>query len=112
MLTYRRSNRLEIVGYSNSDFAKCLDSKRSTLGYIFNLARGAISWKSFKQILIVSSIMEAEFIACFEASNHGIWLQNFITRLRVVNSIERPLKIYCDNKAIVLYPHNNRTLRS
>jgi hypothetical protein len=27
--------------------------------------------------------------------------------LRVVDSIERPLKLYCDNKPAVLYAHNN-----
>ncbi|RVW67678.1 Retrovirus-related Pol polyprotein from transposon TNT 1-94 [Vitis vinifera] len=30
MLTYHRSSHLEIVGYSDSDFAGCLDSRRST----------------------------------------------------------------------------------
>ncbi|RVW81995.1 Retrovirus-related Pol polyprotein from transposon TNT 1-94 [Vitis vinifera] len=72
MLTYHRSSHLEIVGYSDSDFAGCLDSRRSTSGYIFMLAGGAVSWKSVKQTLIASSTMEAEFIACYEASNHGI----------------------------------------
>ncbi|RVW92863.1 Retrovirus-related Pol polyprotein from transposon TNT 1-94 [Vitis vinifera] len=81
MLTYRRSSHLEIVGYSDSDFAGCLDSRRSTSGYIFMLAGGAVSWKSVKQTLIASSTMEAEFIACYEASNHGIWLRNFVTQL-------------------------------
>ena len=38
MLTYKRSDKLEIMGYSDSDFTGCLDSKRSTLGYIFTLA--------------------------------------------------------------------------
>ena len=99
MLTYRRSSHLEIVGYSDSNFAGCLDSKRSTLGYIFMLAGGAISWKSVKQTLIVSSTMETEFIACYKRSNHGIWLRNFITELRIVDGIEKPLRINCDNKA-------------
>ncbi|RDX80607.1 hypothetical protein CR513_38828, partial [Mucuna pruriens] len=35
MLTYRKSKDLEIIGYSDSDFAGCQDSKRSTYGYIF-----------------------------------------------------------------------------
>ena len=52
--------------------------------------------------------MAAEFIACFEASNHGIWLQNFFTGLRIVDTIERPLKIFCDNNSAVLYSNNNR----
>ena len=109
MLTYRRSDSLEIIGYSDSDYAGCQDSKRSTSGYIYMLAGGAISWKSAKQTLIASSTMAAEFIACFEASNHGIWLRNFVTGLRVINGIERPLKLYCDNRAAVLYSNNNKS---
>ena len=73
------------------------------------LAGGAISWKSAKQTLMAFSTMVAEFIACFEASNHGICLQNFITRLRIVDTIERPLKIFCDNKLAILYSNNNRS---
>ena len=72
MLTYQRSDQLEIIGYSDSDFAGCLDSMKSTFGYIFLLAGGAISWRSAKQTLTASSTMTAEFIACYEASNHGI----------------------------------------
>ncbi|KAM6575732.1 hypothetical protein CsatA_024059 [Cannabis sativa] len=53
--------------------------------------------------------MAAEFVACYEASNHGIWLRNFVTGLRIVNGIERPLKLYCDNKSVVLYSNNNRS---
>ncbi|RVW26309.1 Retrovirus-related Pol polyprotein from transposon TNT 1-94 [Vitis vinifera] len=107
MLTYHRSSHLEIVGYSDSDFAGCLDSRRSTSGYIFMLVGGAVSWKSVKQTLIASSTMEAKFIACYEASNHGIWLRNFVTQLRIVDGIEKPLRINCDNKAVELYSKNN-----
>ncbi|XP_060210849.1 secreted RxLR effector protein 161-like [Lycium barbarum] len=74
MLTYRKSDHLEMVAYSGSDFVGCLDSRRSTSGYVFMLVGGAISWKSVKQALIASSTMEAEFIACYKASNQGIWL--------------------------------------
>ncbi|XP_057958402.1 secreted RxLR effector protein 161-like [Malania oleifera] len=43
MLTYRKLDKLEIIGYSNSDFIKSHNSKRSTSGYIYLLAGGAIS---------------------------------------------------------------------
>ncbi|RVX10077.1 Retrovirus-related Pol polyprotein from transposon TNT 1-94 [Vitis vinifera] len=79
----------------------------SNPGYIFMLAGGAVSWKSVKQTLVASSTMEAEFIACYEASNHGIWLRNFVTQLRIVDGIEKPLRINCDNKAAELYSKNN-----
>jgi hypothetical protein len=58
-----------VVGYSDLDFVGCKDSRKSTLGYIFMLVGGAISWKSTKQTIIASSTMEAEFIACFEVTS-------------------------------------------
>ncbi|RVW39334.1 Retrovirus-related Pol polyprotein from transposon TNT 1-94 [Vitis vinifera] len=109
MLTYRRLDQLEFIGYSDSDFAGCQDIRRSTSGYIYLLAGGAISWRSAKQTLVTSSTMEAEFVACYEASNQGIWLRNFVTGLGVLDGIERPLKIFCDNKSAVLYSNNNRS---
>ncbi|RVW23097.1 Retrovirus-related Pol polyprotein from transposon TNT 1-94 [Vitis vinifera] len=109
MLTYRRLDQLEFIGYSDSDFAGCQDSRRSTSCYIYLLASGAISWRSAKQTLVTSSTMEAEFVACYKASNQGIWLRNFVTGLRVLDGIERSLKIFCDNKSAVLYSNNNRS---
>jgi hypothetical protein len=48
MLTYERSDNLEIVGYSDSDFVGYLDTDRSMSGYVFKLAAVAISWSSSK----------------------------------------------------------------
>ena len=66
MLTYRRTNTLDIVGFSDADYAGCMDDKKSTSGYIFMMAGGAVSWKSVKQTLTASSTMEAEYMACYE----------------------------------------------
>ena len=57
MLTYRKSESLEIEGYSDSDFAGDADDRKSTSGYIFTLAKEAISWKSSKQSVTASSTM-------------------------------------------------------
>jgi hypothetical protein len=67
MLTYERSDSLEIVGYSYSDFVGCLDTDRSISGYIFKLVGGTISWSSSKQTVMTSFTMYAEFVACYEA---------------------------------------------
>jgi hypothetical protein len=48
MLTYRRSDNLEVVGYLDHKHHCCVDSKKSTLHYVFILAREVISWKSSK----------------------------------------------------------------
>ncbi|KAG8489197.1 hypothetical protein CXB51_017253 [Gossypium anomalum] len=109
MLTYKKSDHLEVIGYSDSDFAGCQDSRKSTSGYIYLLAGGAISWKSVKQTLVASSTMAAEFVACYKASNHGMWLRNFVIGLCILENVKRPLKLFCDNKSIVLYFNNNRS---
>ncbi|WKA03349.1 hypothetical protein VitviT2T_021464 [Vitis vinifera] len=108
MLTYKRSEQLEVVGYSDSDYGGCLDILKSTSGFVFMLANGAISWKSEKQSITASSTMEAEFVACFEASSHALWLRNFILGLGVVESIAKPLRIYCDNTATVFFSKNGK----
>ncbi|XP_021301086.1 uncharacterized protein LOC110429389 [Herrania umbratica] len=55
--------------YQNSNFAGCVYSQKSTSGYIFLLAGGAISWRSAKQSLVATSTMEAKFVSCFEATS-------------------------------------------
>ncbi|XP_062158140.1 wall-associated receptor kinase 2-like [Alnus glutinosa] len=49
--------------------------------------------------------MEAEFIACYEATTQALWLRNFIGGLKIVDSIARPIKIFCDNFAQPLVPY-------
>jgi hypothetical protein len=105
MLTYRKSNELKFVGYADADFAGG-DLRKSTSGYIFTLVGGAISWKSYKQTITASSIMQAEFLSCYMAVGHAVWLKKFVPRLRVVDSTLRPLTIYCDNKSAVFFLSN------
>ena len=59
MLTYKRLDQLEIIGYLDSDFVGGQDSKIPTSGYIYMLARRTISWRSVWQTLIASSIVAA-----------------------------------------------------
>ncbi|XP_052724118.1 secreted RxLR effector protein 161-like [Vigna angularis] len=108
MFTYKRSNHLEVIGYTDSDFAGCIYTRKSTYGYLYLLARGAISWKSAKQSVIATSTMEAEFVACFEVTIQANWLRNFISGLGTVDSIAKPLKIYCDNSATVFFSKNDK----
>jgi hypothetical protein len=40
---------LQLQGYTDADWQVDLDKQRSTSGYLFALAGGAVSWKSKKQ---------------------------------------------------------------
>ena len=75
---------------------------------MYLLAGQAISWKSAKQSIIATSTMEDEFVACFEAIVQTNWSWNLISGLRVVDSIAKPLKIYCDNSAVVFFSKNEK----
>ena len=46
MLTYRRTDTLGVVGFSDFDYAGCVDDKKSTFGYIFMMVEEVVSWKS------------------------------------------------------------------
>ena len=48
MLTYRRTDTLEVDGFSDSDYADCVDDKKLTSSYIFMMIDGVVSWKSVK----------------------------------------------------------------
>ena len=106
MLTYRQTGCLELIGYSNVDFNCCMDSRKSTIGNIFILASGVMSWRSMNKTLTTTSTMEVKFVSYFEATSHGVWLNSFIVGLRVVDSIQRPSRLYCDNSTAVFVAKN------
>lgn len=99
MLTYNISDLLVIVGYA--DFVRYPDSRKSTSGYIILLAGGAISWKSMEQKLTTVSTVELELVACYEVITQVVRLRNLIIRLKVVDSLSRPIKMLCDNEASI-----------
>jgi hypothetical protein len=47
--------------------------------------------------------MYAEFVACYETTGQVNWLKKFIPGLKVIDNINEPLRLYCDNN------HNNRS---
>jgi len=109
ILSYRHVKNREVIGCSDSDFARCQDSRKSTSEYIFMLIGGAISYKSVKQTIFASSIIKAEFIACLEATSQVKCFRSFITRFQVMDSIAKPLAVCCDKSADVFFLKNSKS---
>ena len=105
---YRQFDNLEVLSYSDSNFIGYVDSRKSTFGYIFMFADGIVLWRTIKWTLTTTS-MEVEFISCFEATLHGVWMKSFISGLRIVDSISRSLRIYYDNSVTVFMAKNNNS---
>ncbi|KAJ9558211.1 hypothetical protein OSB04_012825 [Centaurea solstitialis] len=94
-------DEISVTGYSDASFQTDRDDFRSQSGYVFTLNGGAISWKSSKQDTIADSTTEAEYIAACDAAKEAVWLRNFLSDLRVVASISRPIDIFCDDSGAV-----------
>ncbi|KAJ9561242.1 hypothetical protein OSB04_006402 [Centaurea solstitialis] len=90
-------DEISVTGYSDATFQTDRYDFRSQSGYVFTLNEGAISWKSSKQDTIADSTTEAEYIAASDATKEAVWLRNFLSDLRVVTSVSRPIDIFCDN---------------
>src|SRR5712671_6170731 len=96
-LTLGGNSSLELVGYSDSDYANCLDTSRSVGGYCFHLGSGVISWSSRKQRTVADSSCYAEYIALHDASHEAIFLRQML--LEIGYRQPRATMLHCDNDA-------------
>lgn len=66
------------ISHCDSDWAGDRNSRRSTDGYIFTLAGGALSWKSRLKPTVALSSTEAEYRAITEAGQELLWLRRMM----------------------------------
>ena len=60
------------MGYVDADYARNLDNRRSTTGYVFILGRGPIFWKSMVQSLVALSTTKSEYMAVAEVAKEAL----------------------------------------
>lgn len=98
-LILRGTNPITLIGFTDSDWANCLDTRRSVGGYTFTLGSGIISWNSRKQKTVASSSCEAEYTATFEAAKEAIWLCTLLSSIELPPP--GPTTILCNNNAAI-----------
>ena len=62
-ITYRQGINIKPMGFVDSDYGGDLDTRRSTGGYVFTMAGGAVLWSSKRQPTVALSTTEAEYMA-------------------------------------------------
>ena len=91
---------LEIVGYTNADFARDVDDRKSAGGHVSLFGGTTISWLSKKQGCVTKHTMKAEYISYSTAISEAVWIKQFVDslKLRIPN---RPVDVFCDNKSTI-----------
>jgi hypothetical protein len=106
-ITYSK-NASDTVGnifYSFADAAYANnEDNKSTSGYIFLAAGGAITWRSKKQTTISLSSTKAEYVALSEAGHEVCWLKNLFLELGY--SQNSPILIKGNNDGSIVMAHN------
>ena len=73
-----------IGGFVDADFDGDVDTRRSTIDFVFNLFGGPISWRSCLQPITALSTTEAEYIDITKAAKKALWLKDLALEMDLV----------------------------
>lgn len=91
-------------GCTDSDWASCMDDRKSTTGYVFSLGSGAVSWSSKKQATTALSSTEDEYVAAASTACQAMWIRRILGDLQQVQ--DEPVDILCDSKSAISIAKN------
>ncbi|KAK2980299.1 hypothetical protein RJ640_024131 [Escallonia rubra] len=97
-LWYPRSSSLDLVGFSDSDYAGCLVDRKSTSGTCQFLGDALVSWHSKKQTSVALSTAEAEYVAAGSCCAQVLWMRQTLRDFGV--SIDH-IPIMCDTSSAI-----------
>ncbi|GJX33724.1 putative RNA-directed DNA polymerase [Tanacetum coccineum] len=98
---------LNVTGFCDASWQSDKDDTKSQTGYVFVVNGGAVDWKSKKQTTIAMSATQAEYMAASEA----VWIRKFVGDLRVMPSIKKPIDMYCDNSAAIIFANDSGVMK-
>jgi hypothetical protein len=75
------SSKPILEGYTDADMTGDLDGRKSTSGFLFTFAGGAVSWQSKLQKCVALSTTEAEYIVATKAGKEMLWMKRFLQDL-------------------------------
>ena len=104
-LTFGRlGDAVDLVGWTDSDWAQDPDSRRSIGGFVFNVAGGIVSWSSKKQPTAALSTAESEYMAASNATKEAIWLRTLLSNMGFTQILATTL--FGDNQACIALSWN------
>lgn len=95
-----------LVGFTDSDWAGDVETRRSTAGYVFNVGSGVISWSSKRQSVVALSSCEAEYMGETQATKEAVWLRMLLGELLANGEEPTATIIYGDNQGAIALAKN------
>jgi hypothetical protein len=86
---------LSLYGFSDTDWAGCLDTHYSTTGYCIYLSANCISWASKKQPTVSRSSVEVEYRSMSTTTAELTWLLFLLRNIGI--HLPTPPVLFCDN---------------
>ena len=71
-LFYSRESKRQLLGYANAEYLSYPYKGKSQTWYVFNYNGTAVSWRSIKQTMVVTSSNHSEVLAIHEASRECV----------------------------------------
>jgi histone deacetylase 1/2 len=94
-LHLRCCNNSNLVAYSDADWARCLDTRCSTLGFCVFMGASLLSWSSKRQTTVSRSSTEAEYHGVANAVAECTWLRQLLSELDC--PLSKATIVFCDN---------------
>eukprot|EP00253_Pinus_taeda_P023133 PITA_23133 len=88
-----------LVGFTDSNWVGDPDDRKSTVGYVFTLGFGPITWASKKQSAISLSSAEKKYRGTIEASKEALWLRQILSEFGFQQQL--PITLWCDNQSVI-----------
>ncbi|KAK5835274.1 hypothetical protein PVK06_010961 [Gossypium arboreum] len=90
---------IEVVCYSDADWASSVDDRSFTTGYIMYLRPNPITWCSKKQNVVSRSSYEVEYRSLANFLSELLWVKQLINEIGLSNC--PPPMIWCNNTSTV-----------
>jgi hypothetical protein len=94
---------VDIHGFVDVDWARDMDRRRSTSGYVFNLFGGVIIWMRKRQVVVALSTTKVEYMVATHESKEEVWLQRLFSSIGLV---QKSIRIDCDSQSAFFLEKN------